>query len=461
VALALWLRRNVAAATVLAFALLAVLLLDPWAVLSAGFWLSFGCVAMLFFAAAGRLERPHWLGEWLRAQWAVTVGMIPAVLALFQQFSLVSPLANALAIPTVSLVVTPLALAACLLPVPLQSWLLWLAHGLTALLMAWVEWLAALPWAVWQQQAPPDWAVATGLAGVLWLLLPRGVPARWIGLLLLAPLLLVAPPRPDPGNVNVVVLDVGQGLAVHVQTAAHDLLYDAGPAFSPDANSGNRIILPYLRAVGVRRLDAFVITHQDKDHSGGAASVLDGLPVNELISSLPFEHELSAAPVRQRDCRDGMRWEWEGVRFAMLYPPAEQYQARPAKTNDMSCVLKISAAGRSLLLTSDIEAWSEQRLLADHPGELPSDVLLVPHHGSRTSSTAEFIAAVAAPQVIFPVGYRNRFNHPRADVVERYRGSGATLWRTDRDGALTVRLAAGTVSIAAERRLRPRYWHQR
>jgi competence protein ComEC len=416
---------------------------------------------MLHFAAAGQLDRPHWWREWAQAQWAVTVGMIPAVLALFQQFSLVSPFANALAIPLVSLVVTPMGLAACLLPSPLHEWLLWLAHAITALLMAWVEWLAALPWAMWQQHAPPDWAVLSGMLGVLWLMLPRGFPARWVGVFLLAPVIFVPPPRPADGSAELVVLDVGQGLAVHVQTATHDLLYDAGPIFSPDANSGNRIIVPYLRAVGVRRLDAFVVTHQDKDHSGGAEAVIDALPVSALISSLPFEHELSAVPVAQTACHDGQNWEWDGVRFEMLYPSQGQYEHRPKKTNDISCVLKVTAAGHSVLLTSDIEAWSEELLLAAHPGELKSDVMVVPHHGSRTSSTPEFIAAVAAPQVIFPVGYRNRFNHPRADVVERYRARGAAMSRTDRDGALTIHLGSGGAQIAAERRLRARYWHGR
>jgi competence protein ComEC len=248
---------------------------------------------------------------------------------------------------------------------------------------------------------------------------------------------------------------------VHVQTATHDLLYDAGPIFSPDANSGNRIIVPYLRAVGVRRLDAFVVTHQDKDHSGGAEAVIDALPVSTLISSLPFEHELSAAPVAQTACHDGQKWEWDGVSFEMLYPSAGQYEHRPRKTNDMSCVLKVTASGHSVLLPSDIEAWSEELLLNAHSSDLKSDVLLVPHHGSRTSSTPEFIAAVAAPEVIFPVGYRNRFNHPRPDVVERYRASGAAMSRTDRDGALTIRLGNGGVQIIAERRLRARYWHGR
>ncbi len=387
--------------------------------------------------------------------------MIPALLALFQQFSLVSPLANALAIPAVSLAVTPLALAACILPAPLYPWLLELAHGITALLMAWVEWLATLPWAVWQQHAPPDWTLLPALAGVAWLLLPRGMPARWVGGILLLPLVLVPPPRPAAGEAEVVVLDVGQGLAVHVRTASHDLLYDTGPSYSPEANSGSRIIVPYLRAAGVHRLDALVVTHQDSDHSGGAASVLEALPVERMLDSLPFENDLAAAPVAHTACSDGQHWEWDGVAFVMLHPPASHYAAPPAKTNDMSCVLKVTAAGRSVLLTSDIEALSEGRLLAAHRSELRSDVLLVPHHGSRTSSTPAFVAAVGAPLAAIPVGYRNRFRHPRPDVLARYTGPGRTVLRTDEDGAVTLRLSAAGIASARERLLQDRYWRGR
>jgi competence protein ComEC len=260
--------RELAASRVLLVALLLVLLLDPWAVLAAGFWLSFGAVALLFHIGSGRLGPAHWLIEWGRAQWAVTLGMLPALLALFQQFSLVSPLANAVAIPVVSFVITPLVLAGAL---PFLDPLLSLAHLVTAWLMAFIDWLAGLPLAMWQQAAPPAWSVLLALAGGVWLLLPRGFPARWLGLLAFLPLLTIVPPRPEPGAAEVTVLDVGQGLAIHVQTATHDLLFDAGPAFSADADSGNRIIAPYLRAMGVRGLDALVISHADKDHEGGAA----------------------------------------------------------------------------------------------------------------------------------------------------------------------------------------------
>ena len=445
--------RDVAASRVLLLALLLVLLLDPWAVLAAGFWLSFGAVALLFHIGAGRLGAAHWLIEWGRAQWAVTLGMLPALLALFQQFSLVSPLANALAIPLISLVITPLVLAAAMASLdPLLS----LAHLITSWLMVFVDWLAGLPLAMWQQAAPPAWAVLLALAGGVWLLLQRGFPARWLGVLAFLPLLTVLPPRPAAGTAEVTVLDVGQGLAIHVQTAAHDLLFDAGPAFSADADSGNRIIAPYLRALGVRGLDVLVISHADKDHEGGAASVLAALPVAMLKSSLPFEHALSAQPVPQQPCADGDDWVWDGVRFETLHPGRELLSR---KTNDLSCVLRVTAGGKSMLLTSDIEAVSERALLERHPAGLAADVMTAPHHGSRTSSTPEFIAAVAARDVIFPVGYRNRFGHPKEAVVERHAQSGARLHRTDSDGAVSVGLGSTGVSFRHQREVRRRYWH--
>ena len=453
VALALWLGRAASGSRVLALALLLVLLADPWAVLAAGFWLSFGAVGLLFYVSAGRLAPGHWLAEWGRAQWAVTLGLIPALLALFQQFSLVSPLANAVAIPVVSFIVTPLALIAAALPFDA---LLLLAHQILAWLMAFIAWLADLPLAVWQQAAPPAWAVALGLLGCAWLLLPRGFPSRWAGVVLMLPLVLVEPARPAPGELRLTVLDVGQGLAVHAQTAAHDLIYDTGPQFSPDANSGNRILLPYLRAAGVRRLDGLIVTHQDQDHAGGALSLLDGLPVAWTASAMPADHPFREAP-GHRPCLDGQSWEWDGVRFEMLHPEQADY-ARGLKSNDLSCVLKATAAAGSALLTGDIETLSERALSQRHGGRLRADVLLAPHHGSRTSSSPEFLAAVGADTVIFPAGYRNRFRHPNAEVLRRHEATGARLARTDRDGAVTVEFAVPRRQTF-EREARRRYWH--
>lgn len=468
VALARLLNREISASRVLAQALLVVLILDPWAVLAAGFWLSFGAVALLFYIASGRLAAAHWLAEWGRAQWAVTLGMLPALLALFQQFSLVSPLANAVAIPLVSFVITPLALAGVL---PLLDPLLWLANFMTAGLMRFIAWLAALPLATWQQAAPPPWSVLLALGGGVWLLLPRGFPARWLGLLAFLPLLTITPQRPLPGEADVVVLDVGQGLAIHVQTATHDLLFDTGPKFSAEADSGNRIIVPYLRAMGVRQLDELIISHADNDHAGGAQSVLETIPVSLLRASLPAAHPLwnPSLPnhrLASKPCRAGDAWDWDGVRFVILHPAAstaaiEAIEAM--KSNAVACVLAIDAHGRRLLITSDIEAAQESALVRrqakqNEASELAAEVLIVPHHGSRTSSTDDFIAAVGAKEAIFPVGYRNRFGHPRPDVVARYEQSGAHLQRTDAAGAVSVHLGAKGVRIEHARVARRRYW---
>ena len=458
VAVALWSGRTTAVSRVLALALLLVLLLDPWAVISAGFWLSFGCVAVLFYVGAGRLGEGHWLAAWGRAQWAVTMGMLPAVLALFQQFSLVSPLANAVAIPLVSLVITPLALLGSL---PLSDGLLHLAHGLSGWLMQFLEWLAASPWAVWQQHAPPGWAVVLGLAGVAWMLLPRGFPARWLGLLALLPLLLVPPERPLWGGMTVTVLDVGQGESVHVQTASHDLLYDTGPAFSADANSGNRLIAPYLRAMGVARLDVLVVSHEDRDHAGGAESVLDAVPTDLLLTSISEWHPLAAMPVPYRPCQDGDAWEWDGVRFQVLHPPAPYYGEGVRKSNDMSCVLKIVSDRGSVLLTGDIDAATEAGLAARHGADLGAQVLVPPHHGSGGSSSPALVDAVGARWVLIPVGYRNSFRHPRPEVLERYAAAGASVRRTDTDGALKATFGVQGLTVAAERERRRRYWSGR
>ena len=262
-AVALWLNRLSSASAVLSLALLVVLLIDPWAVLAAGFWLSFGAVAVILYVSVGRIGTPHWLATWARVQWAVTLALMPALLAMFQQVSIVSPVANALAIPLVSLAVVPLTLAGMLLPFDL---VLQLAHGLMAGCFVALEWMSNLPAAVWQQHAPPGWTVAVAVAGAVILLLPRGFPLRWAGLAGFLPLFLAVPPPLAEGDMQLTVLDVGHGLAVVARTRDHALLFDTGPAFGPHADSGNRTIVPYLRAVGVKALDVMIVSHDDIDH---------------------------------------------------------------------------------------------------------------------------------------------------------------------------------------------------
>jgi len=436
VVLALLSGRNLAAPTVLGAALLLVLLLDPWAVLAAGFWLSFGAVALLFYVGSGRAGQHHWLSDWLRAQWAITLGLIPLLLALFQQFSLVSPFANALAIPLVSLLVTPLALLGC---IPGFAWALEVAHALLVPLMDFLRWLANWPGALWQQHAPPPWAVPLALLGVAWLLLPRGFPARWAGALLFLPLFLIPPERPAPGALRLTVLDVGQGQAIHVQTATHDLMFDAGPGFGTQTDAGSRILVPFLRASGVQRLDRLIVSHADQDHAGGVASLLAAVPVNT---------------VEQR-CVDGQAWEWDGVRFRVLHPLAVDHE-RKLPSNALSCVLKIETAHGSVLIPGDLEGRAELEFLARHAEEARADILVAPHHGGKKTASPEFVAAVGAREVVFPVGYRNRFGHPHPEVLERF--GAARIHRTDRDGAVTLKVGAGGTAVEHARETQRRYW---
>jgi competence protein ComEC len=452
----LWLGRTADAWRSLAMGLLLVMLYDPWVGLSPGFWLSFGAVAALLWAglAAGRQAagwRSWLLAQW-RAQWAIIVLSLPILLGLFQQFSLVSPLANAIAIPLISAVVTPLILAFAVLPLPSLAEL---AHWLLAGLMQVLLWLSSLSLATWQQAAPPAWLVAAGVFAAFWALLPRAVPGRIALFGCCLPLLCWTPLRPLPGQFSAVVLDVGQGLAVHVQTATHDLLFDAGPQYSTDSDSGERVIFPYLRAAGVRRLDRMFVSHDDSDHSGGALALLRLLPVGELWGSLPAQSPIVQRAGGQHACRRGESWDWDGVRFELLHPAAD---SGSAKDNDQSCVLRIADARWSLLLTADIEAASESELLAWNPAALRSTVMVAPHHGSKTSSQPAFIAAVGAQQVIFTSGYRNRFRHPAPEVLARYAEADAALYRSDLHGAVLLGEDNGGAHLLWERRVHARYW---
>ncbi|KON79754.1 DNA internalization-related competence protein ComEC/Rec2 [Azoarcus sp. PA01] len=455
VALALLLGRESAGSRIIALALFTVLVIDPWAVLSAGFWLSFGAVAAIMYVVGGRTgSMPGWRVA-VTTQLAITLATVPVLLVLFNAFSLLSPFANAFAIPLVSFLITPLVLAAIVLPFPP---LLELAHWLTGLMMVALEWLADMPFAMWQQAAPLPLLAVAGSAGVLWLLLPRGTPTRHVGALAMLPLLAWSPPRPAPGEFRLTVLDVGNGMAAHLQTARHDLMYDTGPAYGPDVDAGERVLLPYLGALGVRRLDRLVISHDDLDHTGGAASLMEGVEIVDMLADLPPGHPLRADRVAPVSCVAGERWHWDGVDFEVLHPGAGD---DPRRDNDRSCVLRIAAPGGSVLLAGDIEAWAERTLLARSADALASDVVIVPHHGSRSSSSAAFITAIQAQAAIFTVGYLNPFRHPHPAVWAGWAASGARNWRTDSQGAIRVEVRDDGVSVAAQRVVAPRYWHGR
>ena len=469
-AASLWLARPAGASIIWLWALAVVLVADPWASMAPGFWLSFGAVGLLLYAGTHRLHprSSQGIGARLRAslhegshaQWVVTLGLVPLTLALFQQVSLVAPLANAVAIPVVTFGVVSLALLGIVLPF---DFLFVGAHAVFALLMRYLEWLARWPDAAWQQHAPLPWTIVAGIAGTIWLLAPRGVPGRALGTILLLPMFVVTPSRPLDGRFRLTVLDVGQGLSAIVQTHSHALLFDTGPRYGDTADAGSRIVAPNLRAMGLRDLDMMVVSHADSDHSGGALSVLDVVPVRQIASSLPDRH-----PVVERVRRDGgsavhciagQHWQWDGVRFAVLWPRAGDYGDARIKTNDLSCVLRIDGAGGSALLTGDIEARDEQAMLAAG-ADLRADIIVVPHHGSRTSSTRPFVETVGASVAVFTPGYRNRFGHPRPEIVARYRDDGASTLRSDADGAVELDLDGTLPPVLHTARVeRRRYWH--
>lgn len=474
VAAALWAGGIASVSHVLCVALGAVVLLDPWAVLWPGFWLSFGAVAAILYATAGRAEA-FALAEagglarlWKtvlaagRTQYAVTIALVPLTMLLFGQVSLVGPLANAVAIPLVSLVVTPLALAGSVLPAPLIGWTLGIAHALMAWLAVLLEAMSGMAAAIWTGPVPSPWIFACAVAGAAWLLAPRGWPWRWLGLVGWLPLLLNRPAHPAEGELWVTAFDVGQGSALLVETARHRLLVDTGPAYPGQGDAGARIILPYLRGRGIDRLDGMVVSHADIDHAGGAPSLLQGVEVGWLSTSMDERHPLVRAASAHVRCMAGQRWEWDGVRFEMLHPAPSTYASVKWNSNDnaRSCTLRVATGDRSILLPGDIGRAQELQILAAQPDKLPSTVLVAPHHGSGTSSSEEFLTAVAPEVALFQVGHRNRYRHPKAEVYERYRQHGIRRVRTDASGAIAVQFGS-SMQIEEYRTARARYWHGR
>jgi competence protein ComEC len=429
---------------------------DPWALTQAGFWLSFVAVGILFATDSGASGREsagltRRIALFFREQWVVTVALAPLTLLMFGQVSLVGLVANALAIPWVTLVVTPLAMLGALVPA------LWEGAALAiGLLMAWLQWLASWPWASVSLAAAPSWAGAAGVLGAL--LLVASVPwhMRGLGLALVLPVALWQAPAPAVGEFELLAADVGQGNAVLVRTAGHALLFDAGPRYSLESDAGHRVLLPLLQALQVR-LDTVVLSHRDTDHVGGAPAVLGMQPQAQLLSSMEDWRPPGPHPPAQR-CEQGQHWEWDGVRFDILHPaPADYLQS--AKPNAMSCVLRISNTAHAALLAGDIEKPQEARLLA-LGADLRADVLLVPHHGSKTSSSDAFLDAVQPGMALVQSGYRNRFGHPAAPVLQRYQAHGIRVLDSPHCGAMAWSSSAPQ-AFGCTRLDQLRYWNHR
>ncbi len=453
---AVYLRGAVAPGRGLMLALLVVLVVDPLAVLSAGFWLSFGAVAVILLGMGGRLAAtgPWW--RWGRVHGLVAVGLLPLTLAFFGENPWVSPLANLVAVPWMGLFVVPLVLAGVLFTLPFPVLGEWLLMGAATA----VEWLwPALAWLAQQDlvyrtpSSGEPWLVVAAGIGVALLLLPRGFPGRWVGLLWMAPLVLSVPERPAPGRLWVTLLDVGQGLAAVVRTSDHVLVYDTGPRFSAHFDAGRSVLIPFLRSQGIAKVDTLVVSHGDNDHAGGAGSLLQEMPVVSLLTSVSGRWPM-AVP-----CHAGQAWRWDGVDFRILHPG----QSASGKGNNHSCVLRIVSEEASFLLPGDIETGPERVLERHYGAELRADVLVAPHHGSNTSSSARFLDAVAPRQALFTVGYRNRFGFPAEAVRVRYRERAIRTHNTALHGAITVSVtdAQEPLSVSRHRTETARFWNWR
>ncbi|MDB5730842.1 MAG: competence protein ComEC, partial [Variovorax sp.] len=433
---------------------------DPWALTQAGFWLSFVAVGVLFATDSGATN-PDGMGtsarflHFFREQWVITLALTPLTLLLFQQVSLVGLLANALAIPWVTLVVTPLAMLGVALP-PLWDAAAWAVQALGGFLGL----LAGWPFATLSLPVPPLWAAVGGVAGGSLLAMRLPWTVRALGVPLLLPVLLWQTPRPAPGEFELLALDVGQGNAVLVRTAGHSLLYDTGPRYSLEGDAGHRVLVPLLRALD-ERLDTVVLSHRDSDHTGGAPAVLAMQPQAALTSSIEAAHPLQALRTAQR-CEAGQRWTWDGVAFEVLHPLAADYDKAAKKSNALSCVLRIGNGRRTALLAGDIERAEEAALVARLANEaqsaLRADVLLVPHHGSKTSSSAALLDAVRPELAIVQAGYRNQFGHPAPEVLARYAQQGIRVADSAHCGALWWSSDPARMP-RCERETGRRYWH--
>ncbi len=467
--------------TVWMLACAVVVVVDPWALLQAGFWLSFVAVGVLFatelstaaLQLSGRdqadsmaSQKTSWIAIfrkklWMsgREQFIITLVLAPLTLLLFGQVSVVGLVANVLAIPWVTLVVTPLAMLGTIFS-PMWDLAGLAVHALSRFLAL----LAALPFATVSVAVPPLLMSAIAVLGGILMVSPWPWQFRFLGLPLLLPVLLWQAPRPANGQFEMIAADVGQGNAVIVRTANHTLVYDAGPRYSVDSDAGHRVLVPLLRTKN-ESVDTVMLSHRDIDHSGGIKSVLAMHPKASFVTSIESTHELQSIRPAQR-CMAGQAWQWDGVDFAVLHPSAADYES-PQKSNAMSCVLRISTLQASVLLAGDIELAQEAKLVSDQqngdPGNLnstvlKSNVLLVPHHGSKTSSSAAFLDAVQPQIAVVQAGYRNRFGHPAPNVLERYKERNVKVMDTARCGAM-LWSSSSPDETRCQRDIGKRYWH--
>lgn len=466
---------------------LVVLYLDPWAILAPGFYLSFAAVAVLRHLMLQLLIEPHEqnrgvglkylssltykLSVWWRVQLLITLVLAPFLLIFFQQVSIISPLVNAYAILLVGAVVTPMALCLGLLalwsPYPYLTQL-WadVCHGILAGVMRLTEYLAQFPWANLNLPGASNSALGLAFAGVLLLVLPKGLPFKSLSFLLLVPAFALRPHSLQAGDWQAWALDLGQASGIIVRTAQHTLVFDTGVKTQLAHDSATRVLIPSLRYLGLPQIDTLVVSHTDSDHSGGFASLISEWPVQHAYASFRLDDFLLAqeqlwereftpmqSQLSYQACQSGHRFERDGVSFQFLFPEAQTHILKQAG-NEHSCVLLIQGRKHSLLLTGDILREQEERY--DWPAV---NVVVAAHHGSHTSSSEHFIQQTQPQHVIVQSGYQNRFGHPHQAVVRRWLDRGSRLWNTAQQGAIVLRSSYQGLQVQALREEKARYWH--
>ena len=435
-------------------ALALVLIIDPFAMLDAGFWLSFSAIAIIAYGMSCRVDTDNLWWRWGRTQWLIAIGLMPLLVLFFGQYPVTGLLANLIAIPWVSFIVIPLVLSGTVLinlGEPAGRLCLQLAESALELLWPFLEFLSQIDHAVWQHAPTSFGLLLAAIIGIMILLQPSGLPARWVGIIWFLPLIFPIKESPVENEFWFTLLDVGQGLSAVIQTRNHTLLYDTGARFSDDFNAGAAVVVPYLRQAHVKYVDRLIISHGDNDHIGGSRHVLAAFPHTPVLTSVP--DKINHYPVAE--CMAGQSWHWDGVDFRILHP---------AKTdrftgNNRSCVLQASVGGYAILLSGDIEKQVENQLVKKYGGDLASQILVVPHHGSKSSSTPGFINTVAPEMVLFPVGYRNRFKFPNQDIIERYEERGISMYDTARHGAVIIKINEAGAAVSSHRKSARHFWH--
>jgi competence protein ComEC len=428
-------RRHLLSWQAWSLALISVLLTNPLSVLNTSFWLSFVSVALIIYGVSGRLAATGWWWKWGRIQWVLALGLIPLSIAFFQQYSLVSFISNSIAIPWVGFLVMPLTLLGCVLLVfstKIGIFILKTADQLLSILWKLLITLSHLPWGVWYHAPPNVGIVLLACVGITILLLPAGFPGRYLGLIWLLPLFIIKVPAPLFSEIWFTLLDVGQGLSAIIQTQKHILVFDTGVKWNDQFDMGDSVVLPFLRAQNIKNIDMLVISHEDNDHIGGSATILKQLPVLAIKTSVPDRFQYMNVSY----CLRGEHWLWDGVKFEFIYPLPDKLHL----DNNSSCVLRITNGYKTILLTGDIEKLAENDLVKWDGKNLAADILVAPHHGSKTSAMNEFIDDVNPSIVLFPVGYRNRYHFPHPSVLRKYQQRYIGYFDTATDGAIQYRI---------------------